>query len=330
METLATHQVDRGVAVMTSVLDDLGEVSLLGLDQQGVGPSLVALTRLEARVAELKLRVLAHGAEVHVQETTGGTTAATWLASATHHTVRSARRQVNLASALQDYEVLRAAVSAGAVLVEQAEVIAPALDALPVDVPTWVRVEAEQALVDAFSTNDAQALRVLGDRILHLVAPEVGEAHEAKQLADAERRAEKATNLTLTPDGDGSVHGRFTVPELHAAILRKMLTALVVHPDAPADSSPQPDDLDDPDQPEQVEVPAESARRRRATSHEMGQALCELLERLDGRGIPDLSSGAGPTVVVTHDPRDPDGRVGGRDAGHRRPNRRPHRPTAGL
>ena len=55
METLATHQVDRGVAVMTSVLDDLGEVSLLGLDQQGVGPSLVALTRLEARVADLEM-----------------------------------------------------------------------------------------------------------------------------------------------------------------------------------------------------------------------------------------------------------------------------------
>jgi hypothetical protein len=31
----------------------------------------------------------------------------------------------------------------------------------------------------------------------------------------------------------------------------------------------------------------------------MGQAFCELLERLDGSGVPDLSSGAGPTVVVT-------------------------------
>jgi hypothetical protein len=293
---LGTHSVDRGVAVIAGVLDELGEASLLGLDQQGVGPSLVALTRLEARVAELKLRVLAHAGEIQVQETAGATTPATWLASATRTTVRAARRAAVLAEALGDYEVLRAAMAAGGVLVEQAEVIARALDALPVDVPSWVRVEAEQALVDAAGAHDAAALRVLGDRILHLVAPEVGEAHEARLLEDAERRAEKATTLTLTPDGDGLVHGRFTVPELHAAMLRKMLTALVVHPGTPADSTHQPDD---PDESEQVEVAAESVLRRRATSHEHGQALCELLERLDGRGIPDMSSGVGATVVVT-------------------------------
>jgi hypothetical protein len=288
METLSTHQVERGVAAAGAAVAELAEVSLLGLDARATGDALVSLVALESQVAELKLRVLTHASEVRVQETTGATTSATWLASATRTTVRAARRAAVLAEALGDYEVLRAAMAAGGVLVEQAEVIARSLDALPADVPSWVRVEAEQALVDAAGAHDATALRVLGDRILHLVAPEVGEAHEARLLEDAERRAAKATALTLTPDGDGLVHGRFTVPELHAAILRKMLTALVVHPHGPAAEPATDEDADGP-----------PARQRRASSHEMGQAFCELLERLDGRGIPDLSSGAGPTVVVT-------------------------------
>ena len=248
---------------------------------------MVSLARLESQVAELRLRVLSHAGEVRLQETTGATTAATWLASATRVTVRAARRSAVLAEALGDYEVLRAGMAEGAVNVEQAHVIVRALDALPVQVPAWVRVEAEQALVHAAGEHDAAALRILGDRILHLVAPEVGEAHEAKALADAEREAEKATTLTMTPDGTGKVHGRFTLPELHAAILRKMLTALVVH-DRPAVIDALEPDADE-----------EPAHQRRASNSEMGQAFCELLERLDGRDVPDLSSGAGPTVVVT-------------------------------
>jgi hypothetical protein len=303
LAALGTPQVSRGIAVIDGALDDLAEVSLLGLDQQGVGPSLVALARLRSRVAELELRVLSQAAEVRVQETTGATTTATWLASATRMTVRAARRAAVLAEALGDYEVLRSAMAEGAVNTEQAHAIVGALDAIPTDVPGWVRVEAEQALVDAAATNDAAALRILGDRVLHLVAPEVGEAHEAKQLAEAERAAEKATTLSLTPDGTGKVHGRFTVPELHAAILRKMLTALMVH-DRPTPATDARHEVsamadDEAGGAAGVDAAAVPGPQRRATSHELGLAFCELLERLDGRGVPDVSSGAGPTVVVT-------------------------------
>ena len=97
------------------------------------------------------------------------------------------------------------------------------------------------------------------------------------------------------------------MPELHAAILRKMLTALVVNRDATTavDESSQPDAgrgarsaSDEPRDPA-TDQPLPPQPQRRATSHELGQAFCELLERLDGRDVPDLSSGAGPTVVVT-------------------------------
>src|SRR6478672_49938 len=164
MAGLGTHQVDRGIAAAGAAVCDLAEASLLGLDARTAGDALVALVRLESQVAELKLRVLSHAAEVHVQETTGATTAATWLASATRVTVRAARRAAVLAEALGDYELLRTGMAEGTVNTEQAHVIARALDAIPADVPAWVRVEAEQALVDAAGGHDAAALRILGDR----------------------------------------------------------------------------------------------------------------------------------------------------------------------
>ena len=319
MAALGTHQVDRGIAAAGAAVGELAEASLLGLDARATGEALVALGRLRAQVAELELRVLAHADEVRVQETTGATTPATWLATATRVTVRAARRAAVLAEALGDYGLLRTGMASGDVNLEQAHVIVRALDALPVEVPAWVRVEAEQALVHAAGEHDAAALRILGDRILHLVAPEVGEAHEAKVLADAEREADKATTLTLTPDGTGKVHGRFTLPELHAAILRKMLTALVVHdrpanaavaaahtaaePNIAADASTDSaagawtDGSTDSATGHGADEPP--AQQRRASSTEMGRAFCELLERLDGRDVPDLSSGAGPIVVVT-------------------------------
>lgn len=283
MEPLGQHVVDRGVAVAGAALSELGDASLLGLDQRSVADSMVALARLKAQVAELELRVLAHAEHVKVEEPSGATTTATWLARATRLTVRSARRAAHLASALEGYAAVRAGLADGAVNLEQAEVIVRALDALPDDLPGDVREQAERHLVELAAVHDACDLRALGDRVLTVVAPEIGEAHEAKKLADAERDAEKATKMTLTPDGTGKVHGRFVLSELHAGMLRKQLMALVVHdkktPDPRAgDHEPRP--------------------QRRATSTELGRAFCELLERLDGREVPRVG-GTGATVVVT-------------------------------
>jgi len=285
MEGLGAHQVDRGIAVIDEVLSGLGEVSLLGLGQEATGVSLVALARLEARVAELKHRVLAHGTEVAVEQTCGATTTATWVAHATRTTVRASRRAAFFAEALGRYEVLRAGMAAGGVNLEQGEVIVRALDAIPAEVPSWVRGEAEQALVELAARHDAQHLRVLGERILSIVAPEVGEAHEAKQLAEIEAAAERATSLSLTPDGTGKVHGRFTIPELHAGMLRKFLMTLAVSHQYPG--AARVDDGSDPDEPQ-----------RRASGQELGLAFCELLERLDGTGLSE-TAGTGATVVVT-------------------------------
>ncbi len=289
MEGLGQHQVDRGVAVIAGALTDLDEVSLIGLDQPATAASLVEIAAAEARLGELKHRVLAHASQVRVEEATGAATTATWLARATRTTVRSSRRAVHLAAALETYERLREGYAAGRVNTEQAEVIARALDALPADIPATVRAAAEQRLVDLAGHHDACDLRVLGDRVLDVVAPAVADAHEAARLEAEERAAARKTMLTMTPDGQGSVHGRFTVPELHAGMLRKQLLALVVH-DKPALASTPATAAEqgEGERPEPVKA---------ATAVELGAALCELLERLDGSQVPEMSTGA--TVVVT-------------------------------
>ena len=283
------HLVDRGVAVIAGALTELDEVSLIGLDQTATAASLVEIAVAEARLGELKHRVLAHASQVRVEEATGAATTATWLARATRTTVRSSRRAVHLATALETYQRLREGYAAGRVNTEQAEAIARALDALPTDIPATVRAAAEQRLVELAAHHDACDLRVLGDRVLDVVAPAVADAHEAARLEAEERAAARKTMLTMTPDGQGSVHGRFTVPELHAGMLRKQLLALVVHDKPSLTTSPATTaEQGEGGRPEPVKA---------ATAVELGAAFCELLERLDGSQVPEMSTGA--TVVVT-------------------------------
>ena len=281
--------MDRGVAVIAGALTDLDDVSLIGLDQTATAASLVEIAAAEARLGELKHRVLAHASQVRVEEATGAATTATWLARATRTTVRSSRRAVHLATTLETYQRLREGYAAGTVNTEQAEVIARALDALPTDIPATVRTAAEQRLVDLAAHHDACDLRVLGDRVLDVVAPAVADAHEAARLEAEERAAARKTMMTMTPDGQGSVHGRFTVPELHAGMLRKQLLALVVHDKPALTSTPATAcEQEEGERPEPVKA---------ATAVELGAAFCELLERLDGSQVPEMSTGA--TVVVT-------------------------------
>ena len=72
-------------------------------------------------------------------------------------------------------------------------------------------------LLEHAADHDAKALRVLGRRILDVVAPEIGEAHEARVLEAEEQAARAGASFTMVEDGHGRCHGRFTIPALHGA-----------------------------------------------------------------------------------------------------------------
>ena len=252
---------------------------MIGLDQAATANLLRGLAQVASRLDALTATVLAHAVEVRVEETNGATTTATWWADATHRTRTTAHRDVKLAVALSRFTALAEALAEGRVNTEQAHAIARALGDLetdgPADLEPVVVEQAEKHLVDCADGFDAKHLKVLGRHVLTVVAPEVGEAHEAKLLEDEERRAAEKTRLTFASDGHGMVHGRFSVPALHGAMLAKAIQALTWAKQDPAE-----------------------VRQTRPTPVAAGAAFTELLERMDAKDLPSVG-GAGATVVVT-------------------------------
>ena len=116
--------------------------------------------------------------------------------------------------------------SSGAANLDQVGVIVRALDELPDDLPPDLVVQAEEHLVDLARTHDAKTLRILGRAILEHLAPQIAEDHERRKLEAEEARARQKMRLTLSSDGHGSVHGRFTIPEAQGAMFEKALWAL--------------------------------------------------------------------------------------------------------
>jgi len=170
-------------------------------------------------------------------------------------------------------------MAAGAVLPEQAHVIIDAVEALPDHAGPDVRRRAEAHLIERAGVFDARHLRILGRRVLEVVDPAAGEAHQAALLEKEERAAAKATSFTMTRDGHGKAQGRFTLPEAQAAMLEKALRAI---------AAPK----------HQRAVHGAGSYEHRPSPERMGQAFCEYVERYPTEGLPE-SGGVNATVVVT-------------------------------
>ena len=276
-----THVVTRGVVAMRARVAELAGVALWSMGAAEAGSTLVELTRLAAQVAELQLRVAAHARSVGVEDASGATSAAAWWAHTTHLTRREAQTRMRLAQALDTgHEPVREALAAGELVLEQATVIVRAVQELPEDLDPELLATAEVELVGLAAEHDATALRVLGRRILDLVAPEVGEAHEARMLAAEEHAATAAARLTMTDDGHGRVHGRFTLPSAQGAMLRTALLGFAA--------------------PKHRAAVQGSAGEHRPSPQRLGHALMEYVERFPTDRLPH-TGGVNATIVVTID-----------------------------
>lgn len=272
------HPVVRGLERLHADLDDLADAPVWSLGDREVGDALTEATRLVARAQELELRLAAHAERVEADQGVGATSTASWWAHLTRLTRPEAHRRLTLAQALDGdrHTPVREALAEGRLRIEQAQAIVTAVDALPDDVDPAVRTRAEATLLEEARHHDAIGLRRLGRHVLDVVAPEVGEAQEARALEREEEVARQATRLVMRDDGHGQTRGWFTLPTLHGEALRKVLLALAAprrHP--------------------------EGAGRPRATSPQrLGRALCELIERYPADRLPD-SGGVSASVVVT-------------------------------
>ena len=287
MSTTTRHPLAEAVARLHSTLDEVAQTAAWSLDQTTTADLLSDLARAQSRFAELQARVLSHAETVAVHERSAAPSVAVWLANATTATKRDAVRQTRFAAALSRYDELRRALAAGDLNLEQAQVLARSLDELPEDLEASVRREAEVELVRLALVHDAKALRILGRRILDVVAPEVGEAWEAEKLAEEEREAYRTASFRMRDQGDGRTRGSFTIPTLAAEMLQKVLIAYGSphRDDRGAGGAPAADSSD-------VEPSRTPSRSR------WGRAFVELVERLDPRALP-RSGGVNAAVVVT-------------------------------
>lgn len=236
--------------------------------------SLLELTRLTSMLEGLQIKVVAHAHRSGAADSVGATSTAAWWAHQTRMTAAEAHRRVKHAITVDErHQPVAATLSSGDLRPDQAQVVVRAIDALPDDVDPVVRAQARAHLLAEAAHHDAKALWVLGKRVLDVIAPEVGEAQLAKQLDAEERAAEQAQRFTMSHDGNGKTHGKFTLPTRKADMLCKALQALASpRRDGGAGASPEG----------------------------MGKAFGDYIERYPIDRIPD-AGGTCATVVVTMD-----------------------------
>jgi hypothetical protein len=269
------HPVLRCIEDLGAALKETADVPVAFMAPPEKRAALVGLSAIEAQVAALRLRLMAAGDDVALEE--GARDIAALL---THHTRTDGgtnRRDLALAQALDKrWSSVATALGRGEINLAQAHVIVRALDELPADdLPVEVLAAAEGHLISRAAEFGPRELRILGRRILDVVAPEIAERHEAEQLAAEERRAERRTSLVSKRLGDGTTLITISVPD---GVATRLTTYLESY------TSPRHRQDGEADR-----IPA--ARKR-------GQAFCALLEAIDPRRLP-AHGGDATTLIVT-------------------------------
>ena len=269
------HPVLACADAVEAALKESADVQVMFMDPDDKRAALLRLTRLESQLAALRLRVMAVSDDVALAE--GARDVAALI---THHTLNdggATRRDLALAAALDGrWTLVAAALGRGEVNLAQARVITHALNELPTDkVSADDLARAEDHLVAEAAHFGPRELRVLGRRILEVVAPEIYEQHEAEQLAEEEHRARRRTSLVSTRLGDGTTRITINVPDAVATRLHTYLEAF---------TSPRHQGTGEGDR-----IPVDRKR---------GQAFCSLMEVLDPNRLP-VHGGDATTLIVT-------------------------------
>ena len=303
------HPVLGCVAQMHAALDAVADAQPTYMSTDDKRTALVELARLEARAAELRLRVLASAAEVG--EESGARDAAAWFSHATRAEPAAARSDAALARRLEQRPVVAGAMRAGRVSPAQARVITTVLEDLPAHLGPQVAYDAETTLVAFAEQFRPSELRRLARRLLEVVAPEVAEAEEAKRLEEEERRALAKAFLKFQDLGEGLTRFWGLLPTAVAERLKRYLQAYTsprasrarrssdgaCESDRPEPDGPQPEGPES-DGPEPATSDRGASGKRVPQHRAYARAFTALLELLDPDRLPE-QGGETTTVVIT-------------------------------
>src|SRR5690242_6128866 len=183
---MTSHPVAAFAARAGDQLKDLAGAPIWSMSDAELRDTLLHLAQVEAQLSALRLGVLAEAARRGATDVDGSPSAAEWVAVRTQQTRPSARADLRLAESLEHLPILARALQTGEILLEQARVIATAVDRLPSGgedaVTDEQRADAEAHLVGLAADHDAKALRVLGHRLFEVIAPEKADEIEGRLL----------------------------------------------------------------------------------------------------------------------------------------------------
>jgi hypothetical protein len=298
------HPVLACVSGIDALLDEVGSVDPAYMRTTEKESALRDLSRLAARLDSLRLRVVAAAGDVASDH--GARDVAAWLGAEVNADRSVARRELRLASALDiRWTQVREALARGDLSVAQAEVVVQALETLPGDVGAEVRDLAQKHLVAQAAEFGPRELRILGRRVLDVVAPEIGEEHERRLLEAEERRARRRCRVTSRRNGDGTTTITSLVPDPIADRLFAYLQAYTSPRrqgngvfGEPAEGAAAEEGPETGGAPQDDEVKGPWAHLPYPV--QLGHALCALLEHLDPSRLP-IHGGDATTVVVTID-----------------------------
>lgn len=283
MYSTPTHPITSFASALHTELDELAEVEPLYMPTAAKKAALVELERARERLTALQMRIMATGADV----TDDGAyrTVADFLSNTARLDRPGLAAMERLGQALEArWHVLADAVFDGRVASDKAREIAKALDALAEEgIAGPVLASAERRLVADAPHFPASQVRMLARKVLEAVAPEIGEADEAKRLEAEERRARRRLFVQFRARA-GGIDG---VSEIRIRTTDEIAHRLRTH-------------LESLTAPRHVNAVggAMTTETRRPYTQRLGEAFNTLIETLDPNRLP-LHGGNATTVMVT-------------------------------
>jgi hypothetical protein len=272
------HAVSRIVATLHRELDDAVDAPLWSLRDVEVSELLEQAHAASARLAALTLRLTTEAGRRDLPSAAGAPNTRAWLRGRLRLSPGAAKRVQLLSERLETgCQATGAALGAGSIDADQAQVITRVVAELPKGTDAALVADAEQRLISEAATFDAVTLARLGDRILELVDPDGADARLGDALAREEARYRRR-ELSVCPDLDGMVRIRGRLDAEAGALLSTALDPL---------AAPRPSDANGPD--------------TRSSGQRYADALTELARRALDTGQLSATGGYKPQLAITCD-----------------------------
>jgi hypothetical protein len=260
-----------GLALIRSGLD---AINLADYQTQ----SAAQARRTAKEIREIVSRMATHvGAAVRaVEATSPGRTAAQKLARDFGNDSRAAHRDLRQGQLAGESSAAEQAAADGTISHAHTAVIGQALRNLPDGTTPEQRRFCERALIRDAKHLSPRDLETRGRRITDRFKrePDV-DVDEDALLRRREALARAKTSWTQWDNGDGTVSGKYTLPELHGRILTTVRDAI---------TAPRRDHLDPAADPFET------------LAHKQGKALCQIVEHIPTDKLP--TSGGSPIRIL--------------------------------